>query len=38
LTAAASQVLIPQVSSDPKSAAAYRLIGQPTGRVTRWTS
>src|SRR5438034_6116039 len=33
LTAAASQVLIPQVSSDPKSAAAYRLIGQPTGRV-----
>jgi len=33
LTAAASQVLIPQVSQDPKSAAAYRLIGQPTGRV-----
>ena len=33
LTGAASQVLIPQVSPDPKSTAAYGLIGQPTGRV-----
>lgn len=33
LTGAASQVLIPQVSPEPKSAAAYGLIGQPTGRV-----
>jgi len=33
LTGAASQVLVPQVSQDPKSAAAYGLIGQPTGRV-----
>src|SRR4029077_7721601 len=33
LTAAASRVLIPAVSSDPKPAAAYALVGQPTGRV-----
>jgi isoquinoline 1-oxidoreductase subunit beta len=33
LTAAASRVLVPAVSSDPKPAAAYGVIGQPTGRV-----
>ena len=33
LTAAAARVLIPAVSSDPKPAAAYAVVGQPTGRV-----
>jgi isoquinoline 1-oxidoreductase beta subunit len=33
LTEAASQVLVPAVSSDPKPAAAYEVIGRPTGRV-----
>ena len=33
LTEAASQVLVPAVSSDPKPAAAYTVVGRSTGRV-----